>query len=381
MFSKRDYSLLSQPLSDVEVHRSIVCSVCRLTKEDVGKFLLDKSMEQPEKMTTAQFKKLKRDLSILGEIATKLRKSQWPDSHLYEPDRGKQDKYSLAGSSLVETFMCLCNIAIPAKLLKRDGRVGPVLVQTPIKHHKQHEWLKNHHRLLQCCPLLKRLISTEVLELFNNDIQNVEDNETLNSVTSKNKVLTINQESWDKICDLAGRSDSSSLVTYLCSLHNFPELFVAYQQLCKSRSKSFYDIIPNRAQASDYENSHFNKIYTHFTSPLRRYCDILVHRAVLGETSLPSAHHEVRGLLHKMNIHKWDEKEFSKQRKMLYLIDCCRRDTGAVAMTAYVSKFTNKVVELHALPGSQEILPNRICEMKLSHLQTKCDAEDIHLLK
>ena len=355
VFSKKDYSC-----SNVEIHRSIVCSVCRLTKESVGKFLLDKSMEQPENMTVTQFKKLKKDLSILGKIANKLRKS---DSYLYEPDRGKQDKYSLAGSSLVEMFMCLCNTAIPDKLLKRDGRVGPVLVQTPIKHHRQQEWLENYHHLLECSPILERMIS---LKSFNRDNQNVEDN----------RVLTINQESWDKICNLAEESDDSSLATYLCSLHNFPKLFVAYRQLCKSRSKSFYDVIPNPAQASDYKHNHFNNIYTHFTSPLRRYCDILVHRAVLGETSLPSTDYEVRGLLHKMNIHKWDEREFSRQRNMLYFIDCSRKEGQDIAVTVYVGKITNRLMELHPPPELQDFLPDRICEIKLSHLQAEGDKED-----
>ena len=360
VFSKKDYSLLSQ-LSDVEVHRSIVCSVCRLTKEDAGRFILDNSMTQLKGMSPALFSKMKKDLSILDKIATRFKQSQQPDNYLYEPDRGKQDKYSMAGSSLVEIFMCLCNTAIPAKLLKRDGRVGPVLVQTPIKHHRQQEWLENHRHLLECCPILKRMISTEVLESFNRDNQNVEDS----------RVLTINQESWDKICNLAEGSDGSSLATYLCSLHNFPELFVAYRQLCKNRSKSFYDVIPNQAQASDYEHNHFNKIYTHFTSPLRRYCDILVHRAVLGETSLPSTDHEVRGLLHKMNIHKWDEREFSRKRNMLYFIDCCRKETKTIAVTAYVGRITNKLLKLHAPPELQDFLPDRICEIKLSHLQAE----------
>ena len=165
MFSKDDYSLIGE-LSDVEIHRSIVCSMCRLTKEDAGKFLLENCMEQPINMNTEQFSKIRRDLFVLGKIAAELRKSHWPDSHLYEPDRGKQDKYSLAGSSLVEMFMCLCNTAIPAKLLKRDGRVGPVLVHEPIKHHKQHEWLERHHYLLNCCPVFKRMISDEALTSF-----------------------------------------------------------------------------------------------------------------------------------------------------------------------------------------------------------------------
>ena len=268
--------------------------------------------------------------------------------------------------------LCLCNTAIPAKLLKRDGRVGPVLVQTPIKHHKQQEWLENHlyHLyMLDGCPLLKRMISTEVLESFNCDNQNVEGNET--RAPSQNRVLTISQESWDRIRDLAGRSDGSSLATYLCSLHNFPELFVAYRQLCKSRSKSFYDVIPSQAEASNYKHSHFNDIYTHFTSPLRRYCDILVHRAVLGQTSLPSDDRKVRELLHKMNIHKWDEREFSRRRNALYFIDCCRKETKTIAVMTYVGKITNKLLKLHAPPELQDFLPDRVCEIKLSHLQAE----------
>ena len=217
------------------------------------------------------------------------------------------------------------------------------------------------------------MISTEILESFNHDNQNVEDIEMAPSkVPSQNRVLIINQESWDRICDLVG-SDGSSLANYLCSLHNFPELFVAYRQLCKSQNKSFYDVIPNQAQASGYEHNRFKNIYTHFTSPLRRYCDILVHRAVLGETNLPSTDHEFRGVLHKMNIHKWDETEFSRQRNMLYFIDCCRKEIRTIAVTAniYVGRITNKLLKLHAPPELQDFLPDRICEIKLSHLQAE----------
>ena len=386
-FSKNNYSLISE-LSDVEVHRSIVCSMCRLTKEDTGRFLLDRSMTQLKDMSPYMFNKMKKDLSILRKIADELRKSRWPDSYLYERDRGKQDKYSLAGSSLVEMFMCLCNTAIPAKLLKRDGRVGPVLVHEPIKHHKQHEWLQRHHHLLNCCPMFKRMISEEALKSFNDKQQNSTgaiaqgDNVNANNVQDDQgttKFIKVSKENWDRISSLAGKHDSRDLATFLCSLHHFPELYVAYRQLCMSQSRSFYHVIDNAnaAQSSKYKHSEFGKIYTHFTSPLRRYCDIEVHRAVLSKKrSLPSME-----LIHRMNIHKWDEREFSKQRNMLYITDCCKRETGAIAMTAYVGKFTNKVVELHALPELQEIMPDRICEMKLFHLQAKCDTENVHLLK
>ena len=358
VFSKQDYSLLGQ-LSDVEVHRSIVCSLCRLTKEEAGRILLDDSMTQLKDMSTTMFIKMKRDLSIVGKIATERRKTQWPDSYLYEPDRGKQDKYTMAGSSLVEMFMCLCNTAIPAKLLKRDGRVGPVLVHTPIKPGKQNEWLERHHHLLKGCPYFKRMIS-------------------IKDQKSNQEALIFNQDCWDTICDLTKRSDSNSLATYLCSLHNFPEMFVAYRQLCKSQNKSFYDVITNQAQAAEYKHSHFNKIYTHFTSPLRRYCDLLVHRAVLGETSLPTTSYEIRQLVHTMNIHKWDEREFSRLRNMLCVTKCCIKEAKAIDVTVYVGKVSNKLMELHALPEHQDFLPDRICEVKLSQLQAEGDKKDKH---
>ena len=403
VFSKKDYSLLGQ-LSDVEVHRSIVHSVYQLTKEEAGRFLLDDSMTQLKDMSIDMFSKMKKDLCILGKIATKLRKTQWPDSYLYEPDRGKQDKYTMAGSSLVEAFMCLCNTAIPAKLLKRDGRVGPVVVHEPIKHYKQEEWLGNHHYLLKYCPILKRMISDEAITSFNaehrdpadfagaqsgvtvpaqGDIStegSTQDDQPATDEHNLDESLKISKDNWDTICRLADKHDSSDLATFLCSLQYFPELYVAYRQLCMSQSRSFYHVLDTSSVAESwkYQHSHFGKIYTHFTSPLRRYCDLLVHRAVLSgrNPSLPNME-----VVHKMNIHKWDEKEFSKQRNMLYLIDCCKRETGAVAVTVYVGKFTNKVMELHALPELQEILPDKICKLKLSQLQTKCDPGNMHLLK
>ena len=400
VFSKRDYSLLAQ-LSDVEVHTSIVYSLCRLTKEEAGRCLLDDSMTQLKDMSTAMFSKMKKDLSILGKIADKLRKSQWPDSYLYEPDRGKQDKYTMAGSSLVEMFMCLCNTAVPTKLLKRDGRVGPVLVHEPIKHYQQKEWLEHHYHLLEYCPIFKRMISDEAVASFNaehqdsadiaatprddsvsaqGDVSSTQDDQPAMAEHGSDESLHVSKDNWETICRLADKHDSSDLATFLCSLQYFPELYVAYRQLCMSHSRSFYHVIDTSSVAESwkYQHSYFGKIYTHFTSPLRRYCDLLVHRAVLSgrNPSLPSME-----VVHKMNIHKWDEKEFSKQRNILYLIDCCRRETGAVAVTAYVGKFTNKVMELHALPELQEIVPDKICKLKLSQLQTKCDPGNIHLLK
>ena len=402
VFSKTDHSLLTS-LSDVEVHRSIVCSACKLTKEQVGKFLLENTLGGVEGLTPSQLDKLKKDLSTLNKIVTVLRKSQWPDNHLYQPDRGTSNKYSLAGGSLVEMFMCLCNKAIPAKLLKINKQVGPVVVHQPIKHFKQHEWLSSHQHLLKCCPLFNRMISSEALQSFNSgehqqqpleddatsedeyfpgNIEDTESNlgseeypkleheEVLAVNLEPDDVLTISNDTWEKIVGSAGKRDCSELATILCSLDNFPELYVAYRKLCRSQTKAFYTVITNNSQVPQYRHSHFGTVYSHFTSPLRRYPDILLHRAILSgkNATLPTTE-----ILQRMSIHKWDERKFSERRDQLYVVNCCKMQAGSIAVTAYVGQVSNKLMELHMSPQLHEFLSDRICEIRLSHLQTRCD--------
>jgi len=207
-------------------------------------------------------------------------------------------------------------------------------------------------------------------DLASEEYPKLEHEEVLAASLEPDNVLTISNDTWKKIVGSARKRDSSDLATILCSLDNFPELYVAYRKLCRSHTKAFYAVITDLDQVSQYQHSHFGTVYSHFTSPLRRYPDILLHRAILSgkNATLPTTE-----ALHRMNIHKWDERKFSERRDQLYVINCCKMQAGSIAVTAYVGQVSNKLMELHMSPELHEYLSDRICEIRLSHLQTRCD--------
>ena len=63
-------------------------------------------------------------------------------------------------------------------------------------------------------------------------------------------MLTISNNTWEMIIDLTKKRDSSDLVSTLCSLDNFPELYVAYRKLCRCQTRAFYHVIANDSETS-----------------------------------------------------------------------------------------------------------------------------------
>ena len=57
-------------------------------------------------------------------------------------------------------------------------------------------------------------------------------------------------------------------------------------------------------------------------------------------------------------------------------MECYIKEAKTIAVTAYVSNFTNKLMKLHASPGLQEFLHDGICDIKLTHLQAKGSKQD-----
>ncbi len=111
--------------------------------------------------------------------------------------------------------------------------------------------------------------------------------------------------------DLAHRPEVQRL---LAAIKGQPEEYLVKLDLLKSLKRATYDVRPLGHYGLAKEN------YTHFTSPIRRYADLLVHRALSREKPLPA------GLLSETAVHisaternsAEAEKESVQQKKIAF---------------------------------------------------------------
>ena len=103
--------------------------------------------------------------------------------------------------------------------------------------------------------------------------------------SSHSSVVCLDLKIWQGICQKIKFGNMADLTEEILSLHrNSPIITQLQRQLPKSKYVS-------SSQYSSTERRHFAldaDCYTHFTSPIRRYFDIVVHRVLFSETTLPA---------------------------------------------------------------------------------------------
>ena len=151
----------------------------------------------------------------------------------------------------------------------------------------------------------------------------------------------------------------------------FPQLNASTSDFRRIQQKAEY--LSADREAASYSNYGLClPVYTHFTSPLRRYADIVVQRmlkSLLLNESCRYTHKSVQSLCFNLNHAALNAKSFEKKIKALKL--AVEYTDSSQLHEAVVTKNTTLEIELSFMKKELKVIPTKSKHFKVRHLQCK----------
>ncbi|KAK3609924.1 hypothetical protein CHS0354_036694 [Potamilus streckersoni] len=261
----KETNLIEKPT----ILQTIVCSNKQMTYQDVQE-IIESGKSDDEEIAQA--------IQYLFLLASKMRQQRLQDSMFYLPIERKSDpnvKDVTEAHFLVEEFMILTNRTISEQLLKRFRNVTPLRRQQEPNREEIKRWLEKENEIVDLVLALqgKRIAEGKI--------------PSFRSVTTcSKKLLTVQDWVWRILTseddnELDTLSLQQKVQRYMRTDEIHPMQCLAYQGWISHQENAEY--ICSGVVANPENGRHFNLDiypYTHFTSPIRRYSDLIAHRLV-----------------------------------------------------------------------------------------------------
>ena len=163
------------------------------------------------------------------------------------------------------------------------------------------------------------------------------------------------------------------LLNLLTDDTNYPQLNAAFAYFRRIQQKAEYVSASEGEEKNSYE--HYSlclPAYTHFTSPLRRYADIVVQRMLksfIAHKPCQYSHEEVESLCYNLNRAARNAKSFEKQMKALKL--AVEYTESSQLQEAVITRNTRTEIEISFLKKELKVFPARNRKFKVQHLKCK----------
>jgi len=347
--------LVGQP----EIRRTIVRSSCQLTYPEAQKVIdsQDASQLQIPQIVKGNI----RTLSALAQRRRKLRLRDASFDHWSNSDDGE----NFEAHELVEEMMLLANEEI-AKFLSSSQQIQqrtPLRTQLPPKDHKLDDWVRQHGQFIKYSLFLRGFYSEENLRKMANKA----------SVSEASERFKVQESVWSELCNAVETGDQAMLHKLICNESSHPQLAVTNSQFRRIQPKSQYVCKSDQPEENIVHFSLGMGCYTQFTSPIRRYIDIQVHRLVLdliqhpGSNAKISSKDQIAEVCRRSTFAQDNSKKFEKASSKVHLAAKLKEKSHET--TAVISLIdTDKEISLEILDREYNHLSTRQRKVKLSNL-------------
>ena len=333
-------------ISDIKVHESCVCSRVCLTYEDAQNLLngvqnsmLDNLVRDFNRtLVTNNTFGLEQRLAVLLQISEFLFKARTRSDSVNYTIEDDEVLLSPQAHFLVEEMMIWANRIAAEYVLAAFPKLTVLRRQKPPNQDQLKKALQQYEDAVNYSPVFKmhasNLSSTSflMLELFRKHLLRALQSRPVDIKQASNLLRVTSYH--PQLAVLSKEVNSSkSRAQYVCS-GNFQE------QVKLDLQHGDYLVSLTDAQKEVY--GHYDQccLYTHFTSPLRRYIDIVMQRLILQSLSSPGSNDlytedELKSICTECNARTLNannlEREFNRLTLALSLAECSQPCTAYVA--------------------------------------------------
>ena len=340
------------------IQETIVRSTCQLTYSQAQQVISgqDCSFMNVPKDTVDKI----RQLSDLAQKMRKRRLREAASDHW----SSKDEPGDYEAHELVEEMMIAANKEIAEFLYSKDRMITPLRTQLPPKVHRLSSWLKNFGKFIKFSLFPHTVYSDEELQKMTKD----ED-------ISEFPKFMVQKSVWLDLVSAAETPDKVKLRQLTFSEKYHPQLAIAKRKFERIQQKARYACEGDPDEAKGKLGHFFRRmdLYTHFTSPIRRYIDIVVHRLVLNlisedrRTEAPLTE-RVAEMCRRSTFANANSKHFKKACKQVHLAAILREKSHEI--TAVVSKIEDhRKIRLEITKQEYDQVVQRHREIELSTLQ------------
>ncbi|XP_022797854.1 uncharacterized protein LOC111336086, partial [Stylophora pistillata] len=342
-------------IGDPQIKRTIVRSCCRLNYVE-AQMIIDKIDESTLEIPEG----IKRKVRQLSSLAQKRRIHRLGDGAFDHWQNGGND---FEAHELVEEWMILANEEIAKLLSHRNSELALLRIQLPPKDHRLAEWIKMYGKYTR--------MSLTLSATFTEDTTNTTSFVALHDESIKFK---IQKQVWCAICQAAESNDFPSLQYLICNESNYPQIATAVSHFRRLQAESRCVCEGDQSPENIYHYSLRIPRYTRFTSPIRRYIDIVVHRLLIGlvltssscnTVNLPSKD-EVLKVCRRYTFMQDNARKFEKYCKKIHMANQLQQRCRETRV--FVESIQHQSICLQISNKEDDLLSSKDKRIALSHL-------------
>ena len=348
---------------------AIVTSQVRFTYESAKKVMHNEEVDDETRRQVESFNATSRPsllmadtLNLLYKIAMYLRIKRLGDAgYCYDQsEEGEEDNWQT--HLLIEELMIFCNSEIAEYLHERLTQQTALLrAQMPPLEEEKHNFIEQNQDSLSHSLSLKCYLKDS---------------------TDERAPFILSSTTLQLLLDACSKGDHIKLASILSNNKLYPQLAMAEAMSRLISRKARYVVVENSREhicANHAHNSLVLPAYTHFTSPIRRYFDLVVQRLVMSliEGRFIAENSELAKLCSQLNVKNKAAKDYERADNKACITRSCEVSLQrAEAFVIKSSKKPNDSFELSFTSNHYQCIHGQDTSFSISDLNSHHKTED-----